>query len=134
MQKIDKTSKNILSTKYQTWLKKIDAEKKIHTKTSHSYYDDVAMNLYKCQTGVCAYTEMYICVPELYADENWINGRYKIPDTAEYKRIDHFGEMDHFNAEDKKEYYWNWDNLFMIHSKINSIKTNNKAVEFLKPD
>ncbi len=77
---------------------------------------------------------MYICVPELYADKNWVDGRYKIPDVVEYHRTDHFGELEHYNAEDKKQHYWDWNNLFMIHSKINSIKSNTETVPYLKPD
>jgi hypothetical protein len=92
------------------------------------------MNLYKCQSGVCAYTEAYICPAELYAAENWVKGRYKIPDAAEYKRTDHRGEMDHFDPKDKKVSYWNWDNLFMIDAKINGIKSDEKVAPYLKPD
>ena len=131
MQKIDKSVDKILSTKYKAWLDN-DAVK--HDGSNRSYYDDVAMNLYKCQSGVCAYTEMHICVPDLYTDDNWVKGRYKIPDTAEHKRIDHLGELEHFDPEDKKVNYWNWDNLFMIHAKINGIKSGATPVAYLKPD
>lgn len=134
MQKIDKNSDTILSTKYWNWLKKLKAKGEEHDKNYRYYYDDIVMNLYKCQSGVCAYTEMFICVPELYNVTNWVKGRYKIPDSVEYSRVDHLGEMDHFDAENKKIEYWNWDNLFIIHSKVNSIKSNNTTAEFLKPD
>ncbi|MES2702182.1 MAG: hypothetical protein V4649_06060 [Bacteroidota bacterium] len=134
MQKIDKSVAKIVSTKYKAWVGKLDKEGKQHEGSYRYYYDDVAMNLYKCQSGVCAYTEMYICPAEMYGNANWVNGRYKIPNDAEYKRIDHLGEMDHFDPENKKTHYWNWDNLFMIEAKINSIKSNNKTAAFLKPD
>jgi len=131
MQKIDKSTDKILSTGYKAWLENAEVK---HDAGNRYYYDDVAMNLYKCQSGVCAYTEMHICIPELYTDDNWTKGRYKIPNTTEYKRTDHFGELEHFDAEDKKLRYWNWDNLFMIHAKINSLKSNTKTVPYLKPD
>jgi hypothetical protein len=134
MQKIDKTSGKILSTKYKSWLEKLTQERKDHDGSYHYYYDDIAMNLYKCQSGVCAYTEMFICIPELYEDGNWVKGRHKISDNADYDRRDHLGELDHFDPDDKKQSYWNWDNLFMIHSSINSIKTDNHVISYLKPD
>ncbi len=134
MQKIDKTADKILSTKYKSWLDKLIEENTIHDGRYCYYYDDIVMNLFKCQSGVCTYTEMYICPTELYANGNWTKGRYKIPDNAEYKRIDHLGELEHLDAEDKKLHYWNWDNLFMIHAKINSIKSDAVLVPYLKPD
>jgi len=134
MRKIDKSTSNIVSKKYLSWIKKIDIKGENHDKTYRYYYDDIVMNLYKCQSGVCAYTEMFICIPELYKDENWLKGRYRIPDAAEYSRLDHLGEMDHFEANDKGMYYWNWDNLFMIHAKVNSIKSDAPVAAYLKPD
>jgi hypothetical protein len=50
------------------------------------------------------------------------------------RRVDHLGELDHFDPEDKKTHYWNWNNLFMIHAKINGIKSDQKVVGYLKPD
>ena len=131
MQKIDKTTGKILSTAYSAWL---NNEEVSHEGGNRYYYDDVAMNLFKCQSGVCAYTEMYICPSELYTDNNWTKGRYKISDAAKYSRVDHLGELEHYDAADKKVSYWNWDNLFMIHAKINSIKSNAVTVPYLKPD
>lgn len=134
MQKLDKTFNSILSTKYRAWIDKLNTAGKKHDRNNRYYYDDIAMNLYKCQIGVCAYTEMFICIPELYADINWKNGRYKITNNKEYDRLDHLGEMDHFDANDKAKHYWQWDNLFMIHAKVNSIKSNKVSGKFLKPD
>lgn len=133
MKKIDKTS-GLLSDSYQKWLKKENSSGKPHKSSYRYYYDDVCMDLYRCQKGVCAYTEMYICISDLYTEKNWNNGKYKIPNTEQYSRLDHLGEMDHFNPDEKSEKYWNWNNLFMIHAKINSIKTNTDVVEYLKPD
>lgn len=129
MQKIDKT-RSTLPLTYKKWL----AQDVDFGKNFRHYYDDIVMNLYKCQHGVCAYTEMFICIPDLYNPANWVKGRYQIPNEAEYKRIDHLGELEHFDANNKKVKYWNWDNLFMIHSKVNSIKSNGASLPYLKPD
>lgn len=131
MKRIDKSVQKILSTKYKSWLDKNGNA--CNNSGYNYYYDDVVMNLYKCQMGVCAYTEMYICIPELYKNERWEKGRFVIK-TPKLNRIDHLGELDHYDAEDKKVLYWNWNNLFMIHAKINGIKTNLKALAYLKPD
>ncbi len=134
MRRIDKTPAAMLSTKYRDWLHKLESDNREHDKRYRYYYDDIIMNLYRCQSGVCAYTEMRICVPELYAEGSWHKGRHAISNGADYNRLDHFGEMDHFDANDKERRYWNWHNLFMIHAKVNSIKTNHQVVDFLKPD
>lgn len=129
MQKIDK-SQATLPASYKKWLAQ-DAEA---DKNFRHYYDDIVMNLYKCQSGVCAYTEAFICPAELYETDNWIKGKYIIPDEAEFTRVDHRGELDHFDPSEKNLHYWNWDNLFMIDAKINSIKSNKPAHPYLKPD
>jgi hypothetical protein len=134
MRKIDKSDAKIKSTKYKTWLRNIEAKDQKHTPTYRYYYDDVVMNLYKCQGGICAYTESFICVNDLTNDENWIKGRFRIPENANYERIDHLGELEHFNPSLKKEKYWLWSNLFMVSAKINSLKTDTPIVPYLKPD
>lgn len=132
MQKIDK-SKVTLPAKYTTWLA-IEDKGKEANKNFRDHYDDIVMNLYKCQKGVCAYTEAFICPPALYADNNWVTGNYIIPNEAEFSRVDHRGELDHFDPQNKNVKYWNWDNLFMIEAKINSIKSNKQVFRYLKPD
>jgi len=129
MQKIVK-SKETLPSNYKTWLSEVQDG----NKDFRYYYDDIVMNLYKCQQGVCAYTEAYICPMPLYEANNWTTGKYIIPDEAEFSRVDHRGELDHFDPENKKIQYWNWDNLFMIDSKINNIKSNKQVFHYLKPD
>ena len=119
MQKIDKSADKILSTKYKDWYDSQVATNNFVGKSSRQYYDDIVMNLFACQRGVCAYTEMKICLPELYNSENWENGKYKMPENAAFQRIDHLGELEHFDSANKKVQYWNWDNLFMIEAKIN---------------
>jgi len=133
MRKIDKSPETILSTKYKAWLDKLKASVGEHPADYRYYYDDVVMNLYRCQKGVCAYTERHLCTPALYDAANWVNGRPKIPDEADYNRKDHSGEMDHFDPEDKKGRYWNWDNLFMIDAAINGLKSNKRVIHYLMP-
>ena len=64
MRKIDKDYSDILSTKYKSWVDTLEANGTKHP-LSRTYYDDVAMELYRCQDGVCAYTERWICPREL---------------------------------------------------------------------
>ena len=133
MQKIDKNYDTILSTKYKKWVDNLEDKNKKHP-DSRTYYDDIVMELYRCQKGVCAYTERFICPSSLYKSDNWIDGDYKITDEAEFKRTDHAGELEHFDHHLKKDKYWLWDNLFMIDSTINSRKSNKDIVDYLKPD
>lgn len=133
MQKIDKDYNTILSTKYKKWVDDLEDKKQVHPK-SRTYYDDVVMELFRCQKGVCAYTERFICVPSLYNSSNWIDGDYKISDEDEFKRTDHAGELEHFDHHLKAKQYWLWDNLFMIDAKINGLKSDKDIVTYLKPD
>jgi hypothetical protein len=133
MQKIDKNYDTILSTKYKKWVDDLEKNKKKHP-DSRTYYDDIVMELYRCQKGVCAYTERFICPSSLYKSDNWIDGDYKTNDEAEFKRTDHAGELEHFDHHLKKDKYWLWDNLFMIDSTINSRKSSKDIVSYLKPD
>jgi hypothetical protein len=133
MQKIDKNYDTILSTKYKKWVDDLEKHKKKHP-DSRTYYDDIVMELYRCQKGVCAYTERFICVPSLYESSNWTDGDYKANDEAEFKRTDHAGQLEHFDHHLKKDRYWLWSNLFMIDSTINSRKSSKDIVYYLKPD
>lgn len=135
MRKINKTITGILSTKYKKWIEEqITKKEKAHNENYRYYYDDIVMALFKCQLGVCAYTEMYICIPELFNEQNWFKGKFKLHQSSEYKRLDHFGEMDHFDSTQKKLKYWDWENLFMVHAKINAIKSSKVIYPYLKPD
>jgi len=133
MRKIDKNYDVLLSTKYKTWVDNLESNSTKHP-LSRTYYDDVAMELYRCQLGVCAYTERWICPQELYDSALWVDGKYISDDSAEYQRVEHSGEMDHYDPHLKKNQYWLWSNLFMIDAKINSIKSNNQPLSYLKPD
>lgn len=133
MQHIEKNYDNIFSKRYQAWVDKLELESKKHP-DSRTYYDDIVMDLYRCQKGVCAYTEMFICPPNLYSEPNWVDGKYIISEPEEYKRTDHLGELEHFNPALKSNQYWLWSNFFMIHSTINGLKSNKPVLDFLKPD
>ena len=133
MQRIDKNYDAILSTKYKKWVDDLEKNNKKHP-DSRTYYDDIVMELYRCQKGVCAYTERFICPSSLYKSDNWIDGNYKTNDEAEFNRTDHAGQLEHFDHHLKDNQYWLWSNLFMIDSTINSRKSNKDIVYYLKPD
>jgi hypothetical protein len=126
MRKIDKTK--ILASQYKKWLDRLNRDKIKHPTQDRTYYNDVMMNLLHCQKGVCAYTEMIICNPELLKEENWENGKYKS------KKVDRLGSLDHFDPRLKKDKYWEWDNLFAISLDINVKKGTKEVDDILKPD
>ena len=126
MRRIDKTK--ILSSKYKEWLDKLDRDKVKHPPHSRTYYTDVVMNLLHCQKGVCAYTEMFLCNPGLLSEDKWENGRYA------KKKTEHFGELEHFDPKLKEKKFWEWDNLFVIHSDINRLKRDKDVDDIPKPD
>jgi hypothetical protein len=126
MRRIDKSK--ILSTKYKKWLDKLNHDKKKHPPKSDTYYKDVVMNLLYCQKGLCAYTEMLLCAPGLITEKNWENGRYKP------KNPGRFGQLEHFNPKQKENKYWEWGNLFVIHSRVNLLKSDQEVDDILKPD
>lgn len=133
MRKINKEISKISSIEYTKWLDNLEQNGLKHPK-SRTFYDDVIMDIYRIQEGVCAYTERFICPDELYRIDNWTDGKYVIQDEEEFKRTDHAGELEHFNPELKENKYWLWDNFFMIDSTINSRKSDRKVVTYLKPD
>lgn len=126
MRKIDKTV--ILSTQYKKWLDQLNRDKAKHPSQSDKYYDDVVMNLLHCQKGVCAYTEMLVCNPELLTEDKWEDGWYKP------EKVERFGSLEHFDPQLKEDKYWEWDNLFVISLDINVKKGAKEVDEILKPD
>ncbi len=128
MRRIDKNKSKMLSVEYKKWLSELNDRKEEHPRHSRSYYVDVVMNLLHCQKGVCAYTEMFLCNPGLLSEDKWANGRYKLENPR------HFGELEHFDPKLKKIKYWEWDNLFVIKSRINRLKGNKEVDDILKPD
>ena len=75
MRKIDKTK--ILSTEYKKWEEHFEKNNEPHSKYNsidNKYYNDVVMNLLFCQKGLCAYTEIELCSPDVINEQNWKNG------------------------------------------------------------
>ena len=143
MRHIDKTK--ILATKYKEWVNKLNNSGEKHPENSQ-YYIDVVMNLLYCQLGVCAYTEIELCDPCHIEIEKWQDGRYialeKMVDMngnitysdTKSKTVETFGTLEHFNPKLKGKKSWDWDNLFVIHSKINTAKGAREVDNILKPD
>lgn len=127
MQFIDKSDSQILSTEYKQWVDGLEKGNNVHPENS-KYRPDVVMNLLYCQKGVCAYTEMRLCASELVSKSKWKNGRYKEPPP------DKFGSLEHFDPRLKIERFWKWENLFMVHSDINTKKGRRDVDDILKPD
>jgi hypothetical protein len=125
MRRLDKT--RILSTKYKDWVDQLERENLDHPGES-KYRVDVVMNLFYCQGGICAYTEIPLCPLHMLDEKKWENGRYK------EKKVDKFGSLDHFNPDSKTKKSWKWENLFMVHTDINSKKGAQEVDEILKPD
>jgi hypothetical protein len=136
MRKIDK--KCLLSTAYKAWEESIETSGQNHPKYNSSkgkYYLDIIMNLFHCQKGLCAYTEMHLCSPKYYIKDNWKKS------TGKYLNRDHpnkpkaRGQLEHFDRNKKENQAWLWDNLFMADSDVNTkIKSKNKVDSILKPD
>jgi hypothetical protein len=128
MRKIDKSI--ILSKVYKQWEEQLEASASKHPKYTSSnfrYFDDIKMNLFHCQNGLCAYTEKRLC-PEGYGLENWNDGRYtsNIPESI--------GHLEHFDESLKANKAWLWDNLFMVLEMVNVQKSNEPINNILKPD
>jgi hypothetical protein len=129
MRNIDKTT--IFSTKYKHWEENLGDihESYESTKYRELFYKDVVMNLYHCQKGVCAYTEILLCDDTFFDKKHWQDGKYIEP--TPFKK---FGQLDHFDAMLKKEKGWLWENFFMTDNNINHDKNTKKVYSFLKPD
>jgi hypothetical protein len=130
MRKIDKTT--VLSTEYKQWEQNLEQRQESHPEYSSSdfkYYLDVVMNLFYCQQGLCAYTEMRLCPQHAVAPEYWQHGRYFA------NKPGFLGQLDHFDNNLKTQKAWLWNNLFLVHSDINVKIKGRKAVDsILKPD
>jgi hypothetical protein len=126
MRKIDKT--RILSTEYKKWVDELNCKEEKHPSESKRFKKDVMMNLLHCQKGVCAYTEMFLCDFNLITEDNWENGRYRL------RKPQRFGELEHFDPKLKKNKFWEWENLFVVHADINRLKGVQEVDDILKPD
>ncbi len=125
MKHIDKSK--ILSTEYKKWVDQLEHDQVQHPE-SRKYYVDVVMNLLHCQGGVCAYTEILLCDPELVNKNKWKNGRYHD------QEIERFGNLEHFDFHLKVDHTWQWENLFLVYSDLNPMKGTQEVDEILKPD
>jgi len=128
MRKIDKS--NRLSTHYANWENDFEKQQKPHDKydSKEKFYIDVVMDLFRCQKGLCAYTEVQLCSSDFWSDNNWYNGKYNSG------KGNHYGQLDHFDPKLKSPKGWLWDNFFMVHSDTNRRKSNKEVDEILKPD
>ncbi|MFT5916844.1 MAG: hypothetical protein ACJAWV_001889 [Flammeovirgaceae bacterium] len=138
MRKIDKS--NRLATVYEKWESELESKKLNHPKYQESkirnaHYNDIVANLLFCQNGLCAYTEIRLCDEKLCAKELWKDGKL----TTDFEK---FGHLEHFdeslkskNADTEGRKDWLWDNLFFVHSDINTKVKGSKSVDtILKPD
>ncbi|HLP47758.1 MAG TPA: hypothetical protein VK469_17575 [Candidatus Kapabacteria bacterium] len=125
MKRIDKSK--ILSTEYKEWVDRLERDHKQHPE-SRKYYVDVAMNLLRCQGGVCAYTEIFLCELGLVNENKWENGRYND------QNVERFGNLEHFDHNLKKDHLWKWENLFIVYSDLNPKKGTQEVDYILKPD
>jgi hypothetical protein len=132
MRKIEKSCD--LSIAYKTWVDAYEANGQLHEKytSNGKYYGDVIMQLHRCQFGLCAYTELFLCSPKHFHDNHWINGRYSSP----IPKIDRRGTLEHFDPALKKSKGWLWENFFIVDYETNSsiVKGAKKIDAILKPD
>jgi hypothetical protein len=137
MQKIDKTQ--IRSTIYKKWQDDLEAKNEPHPKYNSSageYYTDIVMNLFYCQNGLCAYTEVSLCTADHFNTEKWSAGRYIPFTTKPYKgQLEHWDEsLKSKNADTAGKKDWLWNNFFMAESDTNRDKGVKKVANILKPD
>lgn len=129
MRKLDKSK--ILSSEYKSWEETLENNNTKHPNynSSNKYYKDVVLNLLNIQQGLCAYTEIRLCSPDIYQENHWENGKYSNQD-FEIK-----GQLDHFDPSLKPMKGWLWDNFFFIDSDVNvKVKGPKPADSILKPD
>lgn len=127
MRKIDKS--HIISTKYKEWESSLQGNHPNYTSSNHRFYYDIVMSLFYCQSGVCAYTEVLLCVDDFYSVNCWKDGKYI------FENPQFFGALDHFDPTLKVNKAWLWDNLFMVQKDINDKHKRELPVDtILKPD
>ena len=128
MRKIDKTT--ILSTDYKKWEEALPESHPKYNSSKNEYYYDVVMNLFHCQKGLCAYTEMLLCELEPLNETIWQNEKYPYPTDESLFN----GQLDHYDSTKKIAQAWLWDNLFMVDSDTNRRKRKKNIEDILKPD
>jgi len=130
MQKIEKTI--LHSKEYEEWLNDLEVQGKNHPdyNSYRRYYNDVKLELLRCQGGLCAYTEMKLCGIDVFSADKWENGRCKTQ-----QKVEAFGQLDHFDPTLKKKKGWLWSNFFVVSDHINTSIKRDKLVDYiLKPD
>lgn len=136
MRKIDKTC--TLSTEYKTWEEAFENARSDHdpyNSSQNKYYWDVVMNLFYCQKGLCAYTEIRLCSEHYINTANWngTTGTYTKPTPPAIIQV--CGQLEHFDTTLKKRKGWLWNNFFMADTDVNTKIKNKKEVDnILKPD
>lgn len=116
-----------LSTEYLEW--QSNNNHGTYNSSNNRYYLSVIMQLFRCQNGLCAYTEKRLCNHVHYQEEHWEDGRYNSskPQTS--------GQLEHFDPSLKRTVAWSWDNFFMSETDVNTkIKRINPTDDILKPD
>jgi hypothetical protein len=132
MRRIDKRCH--LAAAYKKWHDELEEQEQDHPtySSSNQYYWDVVMNLYACQGGLCAYTEVALCPPELFDAGKWAVGKYSLSPAGKPQVK---GQLEHFDSQLKTKKGWLWDNLFMVDSDINMKIKRTRAIDpILKPD
>lgn len=137
MRKLNKTCD--LSTVYKDWEEELENTNQPHPKYSSSsfrFYKDVVMQLFRCQNGLCAYTEKRLCPPELIEANQWTGGRFtgNLPNKGKFGQLEHFDESLKAKSITALKQDWLWSNFFMVHSDINNRKGTKSVDYILKPD
>jgi len=130
-----------LSTEYKKWEEGLEANNKNHPPfqnkgegqtTRNKYYEDVKMQLLRCQDGLCAYTEIRLCFSDFYDISKWKNNKSIY--TKDNRSGTGTGSLEHFDSSLKKNKGWLWDNFFVIFAALNTEKNAAQVSDFLKPD
>src|ERR1700722_20274391 len=118
MRKITKPCE--LSREYKEWEETLEKSRTPHPDypNPRKHYLDVAMNLFYCQDGLCAYTEMRLCSKKYYDKKNWKKKKWK--NTIHSGRPEFGGNLEHFDKNIKPNQSWLWSNLFMVDTDVNT--------------
>jgi hypothetical protein len=133
MRKLEKLC--TLSTVYKAWVDSFESSNSDHdnyNSSSNQFYWDVVMNLFYCQNGLCAYTESFLCPPDLYDENKWTDeGRYNLSSGKPQVK----GQLEHFDRLKKTKKGWLWENFFMANTDVNTkVKLVSAVPATLKPD
>jgi hypothetical protein len=99
-----------------------------YNSSNNKYYHCVKMELLRCQGGLCAYSEKFLCGSEHYSSDKWQDGVYN---SEEGKKIK--VNLDHFDSLLKEDRGWLWDNFFATHPDVNNAKLEKNIDPRLKP-